>query len=208
MKFVAISDTHGQHKQLNLPEGDVIIHAGDISKRGLEYEIIDFLNWFKDLNYTHKVFIAGNHDFFFERASQLMIEQVIPANVVYLCDSEVVIEGIKIWGSPITPTFFNWAFNRDRGQEIVAHWDLIPTDVNILITHGPVYSVLDKTDSGEQVGCKDLQHRVAEIKPLFHICGHIHEAQGVVKELSTTFINASVLDENYRLVNEPIVFEM
>ncbi len=87
MKFIIISDTHGQHKNLTLPKGDVIIHAGDISQRGKESEIIDFLNWFKDLDFKYKLFIAGNHDFFFERTPKNILEKLIPENVIYLCDS-------------------------------------------------------------------------------------------------------------------------
>lgn len=112
MKFVIISDTHGEHRKLTLPKGNVIIHAGDISRRGEKEEIIDFLDWFKELDFEHRIFIAGNHDFFFERSSEEDIKKVIPSNVTYLCDSGVTIEGIKVWGAPVTPWFYNWAFNR------------------------------------------------------------------------------------------------
>jgi len=208
MKFVIISDSHGQHAKLNLPKGDVIIHAGDISQRGAENEVIDFLNWFKDLDFKYKIFIAGNHDFYFERTPEEEIKKIIPDNVIYLCDSGTTVENIKIWGSPITPWFFNWAFNRHRGEQIAKHWDLIPSDIDILITHGPVFCILDKTTNGQNAGCKDLLEKVRELKPKLHICGHIHEAYGQASASMTNYINASVLDENYILKNSAITFDL
>ncbi len=208
MKFVIISDTHGQHKNLTLPKGDVLIHAGDVSIRGEEKECIDFLNWFSECDFKYKIFIAGNHDFFFEKTPENILEKLIPENVIYLCDSGVEIENIKIWGSPITPNFFNLAFNSGRGESIAKHWELIPSDTDILITHGPVFGKLDKTKRGENVGCEDLLNTIDKIKPKVHICGHIHEAYGQINTSTTNFINASVLDEKYKLKNAPITFEM
>lgn len=208
MKFVAISDTHGQHAKVRLPAGDVIIHAGDISKRGKEEEIQDFLNWFKDLPYKHKIFIAGNHDFYFERKSRLEINNIIPEGVIYLNDSGVIINGIKIWGSPITPTFFNWAFNRDRGADIAHHWEMIPADTQVLITHGPPYQILDTVMDGTPVGCEDLLKTINQMKIKAHVFGHIHEGYGKCEIGEATFINASVLDENYIMSNAPVIFEI
>ncbi|WP_329806314.1 metallophosphatase domain-containing protein [Flavobacterium facile] len=208
MKFVIISDTHGQHKNLTLPKGDVIIHAGDISQRGKESEILDFLNWFKDLDFKYKIFIAGNHDFFFEETSDKDIQKIIPENIIYLCDSGVEVEYFKIWGSPITPWFYDWAFNRPRGAQIAHHWQLIPLDTDILITHGPAFGILDKTTRGENVGCEDLLHTIESIQPKVHICGHIHEGYGQTTSSKTKFINASVLDKKYGLTNPPITFEL
>lgn len=208
MRFVAISDTHGQHSSLSLPEGDVLIHAGDISKRGTEAQIKEFIDWFAGLHYNHKIFIAGNHDFFLENLPVRQIADLIPDQIVYLNDSGFEIEGIKIWGSPIQPWFHNWAFNRQRGSDIKQHWDRIPNDTNILITHGPVKGILDRTAYGEQVGCSDLLDAVKRINPSFHVCGHIHEAYGEQIAERTTFINASVLNEDYFLMNSPKVFEL
>lgn len=208
MKFVFISDTHGLHDYLLLPKGDVLIHAGDISKRGSEHEVRDFLKWFEELNFEHKIFIAGNHDFYFEDSSPEKINQLIPKTVTYLCDSGIQLGNFKIWGSPVTPWFFDWAFNRNRGLEIKSHWDLIPADTDILITHGPVFGVLDATARGELVGCKNLLDKVEEVNPKIHVCGHIHEAYGICTTASTTFINASILDQNYKVRNLPIVMEL
>jgi len=208
MKFVVIADSHGQHHNLTFPKGDAIVHAGDISRHGEENEILDFLSWFSKLDFKYKIFIAGNHDFFFERTTQEEIEKVIPKNVTYLRDNGITIENIKIWGSPITPWFFNWAFNRHRGDPIARHWHLIPSDIDLLITHGPVFCKLDRTKDGKNVGCKDLLATVRKIKPKVHVCGHIHEGYGQINTSMTKFINASVLDENYILKNQPITFDL
>ena len=145
MKIVAISDTHGLHTQVKVPDGDILIHTGDVSSQGKEFEIILFLNWFRDLPHKHKVFIAGNHDFYFERTPVSDVNKIIPDNVIYLNDSGVTVEGIRIWGSPIQPWFYDWAFNRQRGAEIKKHWDLIPENTDILMTHGPAFGIHDRT---------------------------------------------------------------
>jgi Icc-related predicted phosphoesterase len=206
LKIVAISDTHNKHYLLSLPKGDMIIHGGDVSLRGKRREVIKFLDWFSRLDYKYKIFIAGNHDFLFEDHN--LITEILKdyPQLIYLNDSGVEIEGIKIWGSPIQPYFHNWAFNR-IGTSIIKHWDLIPNDTNILITHGPPFGILDKTTRGAEVGCPFLLEKVNIVKPKFHIFGHIHESQGDVVENGIHFINASVLDFNHNLINQPIIFE-
>lgn len=208
MKIVAISDTHTQHSSLDLPNGDMVIHAGDVSYKGTEKEIKDFYEWFGNLPFQYKVFIAGNHDFYFEKFSNEQIEAELPPGIIYLNDSGVEIEGLKIWGSPIQPWFYSWAFNRVRGEQIRKHWDLIPLDTDILITHGPAYGVLDRTIHGLPVGCEDLLHKIKKVNPKYFICGHIHEGYGMREVHGTTYINASVLDVRYQMVNRPVVFEV
>jgi Icc-related predicted phosphoesterase len=208
MKIVTISDTHGYHDLLALPKGDVLIHAGDVSSRGSEREIKDFLEWFSVQDYEYKIFIAGNHDFFFEQADEEMVKAIIPENIIYLNDSGICIEGVHIWGSPVTPWFLNWAFNRNRGADIKKHWDLIPNNTDILITHGPVHGILDRTVQGLNAGCEILKDAIEIIMPGVHICGHIHEGYGMKTLKETLHINASVLDVRYRIVNEPLVFDL
>jgi len=191
-----------------LPEADVIIHGGDISKVGKEYEVEDFVDCFSNLNYQHKIFIAGNHDFFFERETNKNIQHILNNNIIYLHNSEVEIEGIKIWGSPYTPRFFNWAFNLDRGTDLEKNWQQIPADTDILVTHGPPFGILDRTVSGLNVGCEELMKKVKEIQPKYHLFGHIQEDYGMFQSEQTTFINGSVLNERYELVNSPILFEL
>lgn len=209
MKILFISDTHGQHRKLkNLPQADMLIHSGDVSRRGEDHEIEDFIRWFSQLDFQYKIFIAGNHDFYFEDETVNRIQKMLPQNTYYLCDTGVTIEGLSFWGSPITPTFFNWAFNRDRGKEIAKYWAKIPEKTDILITHGPPFGILDLTQSGLNVGCENLLKKVKSIKPQYHLFGHIHEAYGVYESAQTTFINGSILDENYVIANQPIVFNL
>jgi Icc-related predicted phosphoesterase len=226
MKFVTISDTHNEHRLLELPEGDVLIHAGDITKRGSREEVEDFLDWFNSHNFKYKVMIAGNHDFFFDygwkaytdfgrnrhlnKAGDLNSVQDILSQypgITYLNDSEIIINGIKIWGSPVTPWYHDWAFNRERGSDIVNHWNLIPKDTDILITHGPPLGIGDLVHRGERVGCQDLLTKLGVIKPRVHIFGHIHEGYGIYKseEYPIKFINASSLGIDNQ-INDPIVF--
>lgn len=208
MKIVAISDTHGQHEALQLPKGDLLIHAGDLSKRGTEQQVRLFLDWFAAQDFRHKIFIAGNHDFFFERESGRRIAELIPPGVIYLNDSMAEVEGLRIWGSPVQPWFYDWAFNRRRGEEIRKHWDLIPENTDVLITHGPAAGIHDLTIHGEHVGCVDLLARIEALQPRLFICGHIHEAHGILPGNPTTFINASVLDEQYILRHPPVEIEL
>jgi Icc-related predicted phosphoesterase len=207
MTITAISDTHGLHRRIkNIPFADMLIHCGDVSKFGEEHQVLDFLNWFSNQPHPYKIFIAGNHDFFFEQENEKYIQKHIPSNVIYLNDSGCEIEGIKIYGSPITPEFYDWAFNRKRGKEIKKHWDKIPSDTNILITHGPPFGILDANKNQHKTGCEDLLHAVEKIKPKYHIFGHIHEAYGMLQTMNTTYINACTLDEHYRIKNSAIHF--
>jgi predicted phosphohydrolase len=208
LKVVAISDTHCRHKSVKLPKGDLLIHAGDISYKGQRTEVADFLQWFAQQPFAQKIFIAGNHDFYFEKAYAGDLKAIVPEGVVYLQDSGVVIDGIHIWGTPVTPWFYDWAFNRHRGGAISKHWNLIPPETNLLITHGPAFGILDTVLNGSHVGDKDLLKRVQEIKPAAHVFGHVHESYGRLKKGSTRFINASVLNEKYELVNPPVVFDL
>lgn len=207
MKTVVISDTHGKHEYLELPKGDMIIHAGDISSSGKLDEVQAFLSWYSNLPYEYKIFIAGNHDWFFEDASLSVINGIIPSDVIYLNDSGIEIEGKYYWGSPIQPWFYNWAFNKKRGAEIAMHWDLIPAHTDILITHGPPFGILDETTAGDHVGCEDLLDKIQNLKIETHIFGHIHEAYGRIIKDKTEYINASVLNQNYRLINGAVVLE-
>jgi len=208
LRIVAISDTHSRHRQVKLPKGDILLHAGDISYKGRKDELIDFLGWFKSQKFTHKIFIAGNHDFFLEQAKQSDIEKLIPEGVTYLNDSGITINGINIWGSPVTPWFHNWAFNRYRGNAINKHWELIPKDTHILITHGPVYGFLDQVINEQHVGCQDLLRHVLTIKPKVHLFGHIHESYGSIRRSGIHFINASQVNELYEMTNPPVSFDI
>jgi len=208
MEITFISDTHTKHYELtnDLPGGPIIIHCGDISSRGRKWEVQEFLDWFSSLPYTHKIFIAGNHDFHFEKESTKDTIP-IPEGVHYLCDSSVTIEGIKIYGSPWQPWFFDWAFNLPRnGFGLMSKWEAIPEDTDILVVHGPPKGILDVVArGGENVGCELLRDRLLEINPKIVSFGHIHEAYGMEKIGDTLYINASSLDLRYEYTNKPIV---
>ena len=208
MEITFISDTHTRHGLMtqDLTGGPIIIHAGDVSSRGRFSEVQDFLEWFSELPYTHKIFIAGNHDFIFEKENVLEI----PENIHYLQDSSVIIEGLKIYGSPWQPWFYNWAFNLPRhGSELLSKWEAIPEDTDILITHGPPHGILDKVIRGkEHVGCELLLERVKAVKPRVHVLGHIHEAYGMETVDETIYINASMLDANYDYIHNPTVINL
>ncbi len=207
MKVCAISDTHNKHHRLELQPADLLIHAGDFSELGRQDEVQQFLNWFARQPHPHKVFIAGNHDFLPERQPKIF-KKMIPPDLIYLEDEEVIIKGIKIWGSPITPWFYNWAFNRRRGAEIRKYWEMIPKDTDILVTHGPPLGILDRNNQRNACGCADLMELVQERKPRFHLFGHIHEAYGQVEKDGTRFINACVLNDLYQVKNPPVYFEI
>lgn len=207
MKIALISDTHVRHDWIAVPDADMVIHAGDFSGRGRLEETTVFLKWFTELPHTHKVLIAGNHDFIAEKDPELF-RTLIPDTVHYLENSAIEIEGLKIWGSPITPWFYNWAFNRNRGAEILPYWQAIPSETDILITHGPPAGILDIVDDGTRVGCEDLRNEIRRVQPRLHVFGHIHEAYGQIEEEGTLFVNASSVNLRYNPVNEPILITL
>lgn len=209
MKFVFLSDTHSRHNEIPVPDGDCLIFCGDMSYKGELSEIQHFSLFLKRQPHKHKIVIAGNHDFSFEDERRHQAEELIRSTGArYLNDSGTQVDGIKFWGSPIQPYFQNWAFNRERGEPIKKHWDLIPADTDILITHGPPKGILDKTKRDEVVGCKELLKKVLEIHPKIHAFGHIHEGYGTFKKNEITFINACNLNVLYQYTNPPIEWEL
>lgn len=234
MKIAVFSDTHNGHKQIKLPECDIAIFAGDATSLGHKHEVESFLNWYgKQYQCTHKVFIAGNHDksfdkkFFtqyedhdlFKENEHLgkpgwLVDMLDRARIInqihYLENSSVMLEGIKIWGSPITPSFYRqyWAFNADRNEEIQSYWNKIPADANIVVTHGPVHGKLDFIpESSEYVGCVDLKARIEEVKPALFVCGHIHSGRGMYTTPDTVYVNASIMDNTYEKQGDPMLFK-
>jgi Icc-related predicted phosphoesterase len=192
MKIICISDTHNLHKDLKIPDGDILIHAGDMTCVGGIDELKEFNQWLGTLPHRHKIVIAGNHDLYLDHVPSLA--NLLITNAIYLNDSGVEIEGLKIWGSPISPNYQDWAFNRERGEAIRKHWEMIPEDTDILITHCPPFGILDFTDTGKHEGCSDLLEIVQQkIKPRLHVFGHIHDAHGQVKIGETLFVNASIV---------------
>lgn len=207
MKICFISDTHGKHKLLStMPEADVIAFTGDFSMSGSQCELELFLDWFSGLlQYKEKIFIAGNHDFICEKPD--IVRKLVPDNVTYLFDESITIDGIKFYGTPWKPRFCNWAFNLSE-DELTKKYNLIPDDVDILLTHTPPFGILDITINRYLTGSSSLLKKINEIKPKISAFGHIHEAYGVTNVYDTTFVNASILNEKYQPVNDPIIFEI
>lgn len=211
-RIIAISDTHGRHFLIEdrIPDGDILVHAGDFCGRGNMMECKAFLEWFAAQRHAHKICIAGNHDVWMEKGLPDAIESIIPRNVTYLNDSGCEVRGIKFWGSPVQPTFYDWAFNRDRGDPIQKHWDLIPNSTDILLTHGPAHGHCDQTIRGDRPGCKNLYAVIHDrVKPRLHIFGHIHFGYGTSRSSDNIhFVNASICDEYYQPENDPWVITL
>ena len=220
-KITLISDTHGKHKQItnDLPGGDILICAGDISSMGYEHEIREFLAWFsRQHKYETKIFIAGNHDWGFQdnvtKVNKILAEY---PNVTYLEDNLFLVgndyddykDRVKVWGTPWQPWFHNWAFNLPRnGEEIIEKWSQIPVDTDILVTHGPAWGILDTTEYNRDyhIGCEMLTERIKTVKPKIHVCGHIHTGNGYLFDGTTHFFNAAVLGESYSYQFKPYSF--
>ena len=218
MKITFISDTHNKHSQVtsSLPGGDLLIHAGDMSSMGRRNEVQQFLEWFNGLdNYTHKIFIAGNHDWGFQDDPKMCQEQLEFYNkVTYLQDNLELIgddyeTAVKVYGSPWQPEFYNWAFNLPRmGWELEQKWNDIPMNTDILVTHGPALGQLDTVvGQGVPLGCELLAERIKVVKPKIHVCGHIHTGYGYKFVDGTHYFNASVLDEKYTFTQKPMTVE-
>lgn len=211
MKIVCLSDTHNFHEQIRVPDGDILIHAGDATMRGTEEEVESFLSWFSSLTHKHKIFIAGNHDWLYETNNRLASVMTANFNIKYLQDSSVEVEKLKIYGSPWQPRFYDWAFNLNRGAELAEKWKLIPDDVDLLITHGPPNGILDEVPRQcfvENTGCEELRKRVESVCPKLHVFGHIHCSYGQTEQFGVRFVNASNCDEEYNPTNAPIVVEL
>lgn len=205
MRIVCISDTHGQHGQLRLPEGDLLICTGDFSRRGRRNEIVEFNDWLGTLPHRHKVIIAGNHDFLFE---QDPMARHLLSHATYLQDEECVVEGRRIYGSPWQPRFFDWAFNLDRGEPLRQVWAKIPSKIDLLLTHGPPHGILDLTSRGLQVGCEELRTALLRVRPRVHVFGHIHESYGQLQRDGTLYVNASTCNLQYEPQHLPVVIDL
>lgn len=222
MRVVFISDHHTQLDSVKVPDGDILIDAGDWTYVGSVEEISAYNRKMGKLPHKNKICVAGNHDRLLEQEPSL--GRSLLTNVMYIQDEEIEIKGLHIYGSPWQPTFgYGWAFNLPRGRSLATRWNSIPDNLDILITHGPPFEVLDTVrrmddlmwpndrmlDLGivEHVGCQDLKETVDQVKPKVHVFGHIHGARGIKKTKNTLFLNASICNESYKPKNKPIVVD-
>lgn len=222
-RLVCTSDMHGKLSSIKIPEGDVLVLAGDILKnfymgapdkdasrqlRALE----DFLGFLDRTSFKKVVMIAGNHDWVFQLRNEDARKIVaMHPKTIYLQDEGATVEGLKFWGSPHQPEFCDWAFNEPRdGKALAQAWSQIPEGLDVLVTHGPPFGIMDSspTVNCHEVGCRLLLERIQAVKPRWSVFGHIHGAYGRKKIGETEFLNVSLCDERYEPVQTPQVIEV
>lgn len=199
MRLVVMSDTHGLHNGIEgLPDGDVLVYAGDFMNAGFDPEDIwSFNRWLEEQPFKNRVVCGGNHDRYFQNRPHQA--RALLTNVIYLENTGVTIDNVSFWGSPYTPEFLNWAFMYPRGSAAKQYWDQIPDNLDVLITHGPPFGILDQVSPrSAHLGCEELLKAVEEKKPKVHIFGHIHGGAGTFENGDTRFVNAAYLNERYK----------
>lgn len=210
LKVVIISDTHNNHSKLLLPKGDILIHCGDFTFYSKDKEITAFVDWLKSTDFKYKIVIAGNHertlDFNFTKKPS-KVKEYLKANCYYLENELLEIEGLKIFGTPLQPIHCNMGFNRNDNERLKS-FSIIPSGVDILITHSPPFGILDTIYNGSHVGDKVLLSELDRIRPRFHLFGHIHESNGKEEVNETLFINAAICDLRYSPVNSYHLIEL
>lgn len=201
-KIIAVGDTHGKENWLDLPKSDILIHCGDMHITSLQ-ELYHMNEWFGQQDFDYKICIAGNHDTHLERIDKKQCKQLF-TNAIYLENDYLEIEGLKIYGSPYTPEFNNWSFMyQRRSKEANDLWKQIPDNLDLLISHGPPYQILDKNQNNENCGCEVLQREVFIKMPKRHLFGHIHGyGHQYIEKERIKFYNTSVLDETYKLTHK------
>ncbi|KAI6229779.1 UPF0046 protein C25E10.12 [Aphelenchoides fujianensis] len=227
VRFVCISDTHGKLGEMvgEIPDGDVLIHAGDFTNYGDVMEVIDFNAAMGTLPHKVKLVIAGNHELGFEDGEEMTVQQLaglnmlginkgyeLLTNCVYLCDRQIEVFGLKVYGSPWHP-MPGYSFYRARGAALLQKWNNIPNKLDVLITHTPPlghgdYNKWTKCD-GVLAGCAELLNTVEyRVKPKYHVFGHIHDRHGATTNGKTKFVNASICDHKLNTIYPPIIFDL
>jgi len=211
-KIVCISDLHGNTKGFTVPKCDLLLIAGDFGKHGKNiYNDVNWLScnfnkWLREQPAKNIVVTPGNHDVIFDRA----LSMVPKLDCDILIDKMIEIEGIKIYGSPWSLEFYDWGFNLTE-QNLKLIWDKIPEGIDILLVHSPPYGILDMTMNprydSKRIGSHSLMKKIKEIRPKYVVFGHNHGQPGIVEEDGITFINATLLDDSYVMVNKPTIIE-
>lgn len=228
MKLAAVSDTHGMLRQVELPKADILVIAGDYApnfrvggetadaRRQVEWLKTDFIPYLKTLDFQKIVIVSGNHDWchYVSETRREARSALTGAGIIYLEDESAEIDGVKFYGSPHQPWFYDWAFNFERRDPELGYpeakrtWAKIPDKLDVLITHGPPKDILDLAPGERRVGCPILRERVLKVKPKLHLFGHIHGAYGVDEVEGVRFGNVALCDEAYRPVQAIQVFEV
>ena len=202
---VLISDTHALHREVEVPPGDLFIHAGDFTMDSRSADaLIDFNEWLGELPHRFRLVIPGNHDGVVEHESR---RQLI-SNATLLINDSIEIMGLQVWGSPTTPLLgeaFGMISDRDRAKL----YSRIPDDTDILVTHGPPYGILDQAPGSEHhQGCPQLLNAVRRVHPILHVFGHVHGGYGTFNTQDTLFVNAALPGHGFDLSNRPQVFKI
>lgn len=204
------SDSHTCHNLLNIPEQDIdiIIFSGDESNSRDAYknegEAREFFTWFSNLTVKYKIFVAGNHSTAIAKGL-ITKKDIRDMDIIYLENDWVIIGGLKIWGSPYSPTFGEWSFMKAR-HKMQKLWDHIEPDTDILITHTPPKGVLDlsynRQGEIERCGCKSLLNKVIEVKPKLHLFGHLHNCEDIINAGVTKLSNYPTVFSNGSIVTD------
>jgi Icc-related predicted phosphoesterase len=204
--LVLLSDTHQLHREVEVPDGDIFIHAGDFTMFSESMDaVVDFNAWLGELPHRYKIVVPGNHEFFLEADPS---ERSLLSNATVLINERTQIEGLRIWGSPVTP-LYGGAFGLSSAKDRNRLYAQIPEDIDVLITHGPPYGILDLgAGSHLHQGCPELLDAVMRVRPKLHVFGHVHGAYGFFQTEHTAFVNASLLGLHGDLDRAPFVFEM
>lgn len=210
MIIVALSDTHGNHRSVEVPPGDIVIHCGDITRKSNLSEVTDFVEWFAGLDFQHKILVAGNHDRFIRKKKPEFMELINRHKIEYLENTNIQINGYSIFGSPFSLNYGGiGAFTYFHEPDAKRIWNLIPEKIDILVTHTPPKGFMDYSSTEKiNAGCHVLRDRVLSVKPRCHIFGHIHESYGIEKHNGSVFINASLSNGSGEIVNKPAVVEI
>lgn len=218
MKIVAISDTHNYtNGDFNVPDGDLLIHAGDATFNGYSKEIEKFGQWFRKLPHKHKIFVPGNHDTLFEDSEGAALTAFFgePSyrvrsreGVTVLINDFMIVDGLKIYGHSWTPYFGGWAYNVRDSREMSHLLSGVPSDTDIVISHGPPYGVGDVNIKGENCGCKVLRKKISSIEPRYVFCGHIHEGYGGYRFGNIEVFNVSTCNLRYQPINPAVELEV
>jgi Icc-related predicted phosphoesterase len=206
LRLVLLSDTHQLHRgEVEVPDGDILIHAGDFTMFSKSMNaIVDFNQWLGEL--PHRcVVVPGNHEFFLENDPS---RRSLISNATVLINEGIEIQGLRIWGSPVTP-LYGGAFGLSSADDRRRLYARIPENTDVLITHGPPYGVLDsEANSGLHSGCRELFEAVMRVRPKLHVFGHVHGAYGIFQAEQTTFVNAALFGIHGSLDKSPLVVRM
>jgi Icc-related predicted phosphoesterase len=216
VRFVCISDTHGHHRELDLPAGDVLLHAGDMTQHGLRSEIEDFNAWLGEVapRYKHVIVIGGNHDL--SLAADLAEtggKEPLLTNCVLLNHQSISVMGVKIFGSPVEPRigrkYIAFVHNEAELEEA---WQQVPGDTDIILSHAPPRGHGDRMWGLKHAGCEALLRACERVKPRAVVFGHIHAGYGVTRmnDDETVCINAASM-RPLRFatgLNPPVAFDI